>query len=46
LLGKSSEIHLNVERIDIKDMPTDEKQLNDWLYNQFVKKDSNSIGGS
>lgn len=39
LMGKSAEIHLNLERINIKDIPTDENKLNDWMYKQFAKKD-------
>lgn len=35
----SSEIHLNVEKIKIKDVPTDGDQLQAWLDQQFQKKD-------
>lgn len=35
----SPEIHLNVEKIKIKDVPTDGDQLQAWLDQQFQKKD-------
>lgn len=35
----SPEIHLNVEKIKITDVPTDGDQLQAWLDQQFQKKD-------
>ncbi|XP_052688152.1 1-acyl-sn-glycerol-3-phosphate acyltransferase epsilon-like [Crassostrea angulata] len=39
LMQASPEIHLNVEKIKITDVPTDGDQLQAWLDQQFQKKD-------
>lgn len=39
LMQSSPEIHLNVEKIKISDVPTDGNQLQTWLDQQFQKKD-------
>lgn len=39
LLGKSPDIHVNIERINIEDVPVLDKELRDWLYKQFQKKE-------
>lgn len=38
-MQSSPEIHLNVEKIKISDVPTDGNQLQTWLDQQFQKKD-------
>ncbi|XP_052095605.1 1-acyl-sn-glycerol-3-phosphate acyltransferase epsilon-like [Mytilus californianus] len=39
VMGKSPEIHMNVERINIKDIPIEDSKLQQWCYKQFAKKD-------
>jgi len=39
LNGHSKQIHLHVNRIEMKDIPNEEDELNTWLMQQFVKKD-------
>ena len=38
-MKKSPELHLNLERIDIADIPADDKALQSWIFAQFRKKE-------
>lgn len=37
--GYCPEIHINLHRIDIKDVPENEEDVKQFLFNQFVVKD-------
>ncbi|KAL5017407.1 hypothetical protein ScPMuIL_006996 [Solemya velum] len=39
LMGSSSQLHLFLERCDIESIPQESRQLQEWLHNQFLKKD-------
>ncbi|XP_062593774.1 1-acyl-sn-glycerol-3-phosphate acyltransferase epsilon-like [Saccostrea cucullata] len=39
LMQTSPEIHLNVEKIKVSDVPSDTEKLQTWLDNQYQKKD-------
>lgn len=39
LHGDCSRVHIHLKRLDIKDVPHDEAQLQDWLMRRFEEKD-------
>lgn len=39
LLTYSPKIHVNVRRVDMKDVPSEEAEISKWLYKLFSRKE-------